>query len=306
MNMLNPAEVFHASTAGDSLVVAKQRSRSHEWLRGKFGEIAQRVPRHFEFGDFIDPSSGGISQRRRAVLNRDTGLPVAAVSDRYKLLPHGEIIDAVAEAKIDGMETDQLPAEFYIGDSGERIGFRVILPEIKFDPGDGNPLLGRLEGFNSVDGSMPFRLALGLFRLVCGNGQAWGLGRNLIRMHTAGIGRVDIGEFIRKGLEDMPRVAENYRTWFRQSVSAEQWGRASEVIEKVFDSGKANRIKAIWESGEDPSIQGVGRVVPGLPRERTVFRAYQSMTWIASRTRDLQAQVRQHKLAETVMSVAFN
>jgi len=88
VNFFDPSEAFNASTAGDVLMVSASRSRKHQWLRGKLGDLYPQVPSNFELGDFIDPVGGGVSERRRAVLNKDTGRPVAAVTERYELIPH--------------------------------------------------------------------------------------------------------------------------------------------------------------------------------------------------------------------------
>jgi hypothetical protein len=73
----------------------------------------------------------------------------------------------------------------------------------------------------------------------------------------------------------------------------------------VYQPGIAKRIRSIYETGIDPSIKQGAKEVPGTPEAMTRWRLYQAMTWVSSRTRDLQMQARLAKGAETVMSGSF-
>jgi len=145
-------------------------------------------------------------------------------------------------------------------------------------------LIGRIEGFNSVDGSMLYRMAIGLYRWVCGNGNSIGIGEsNVIRLHTSQLGggghnSFDLSKFIGDSAGRMPETKRRFENWTKQKVTPEEWVGAEMEIEGAFDRSRAKRILSIWETGNDPSISTTSKVVPGMPQGRTRWRLYQAMT----------------------------
>ena len=66
---------------------------------------------------------------------------------------------------ISGVTSTLLLSEY-----GERMHWACPIPKIEFDPGDGNPIVLRINCLNSVDTSTVLEIVLSWFRLVCGNG----------------------------------------------------------------------------------------------------------------------------------------
>jgi hypothetical protein len=139
--------------------------------KGEFGAIRLLVPeferRSFGLRQPCNPYSR-LNERLDMIVRKPFGgdqdfVPVGIVSKEYVLVPHSAVFDTVRKAlKGVGKDPDSAKTKLVISEYGERMELSVYLPEeYSFEPGDGYPLVLRLECFNSVDGSSRFLAFMG-------------------------------------------------------------------------------------------------------------------------------------------------
>jgi len=74
-----------------------------------------------------------------------------------------------------------------------------------FDPGDGFPVVLRVNTLNSVDMSTALEIALSWYRLVCSNGMMFGFNEShLRRRHVQSLDPSDIAEHLEIQLKQVP------------------------------------------------------------------------------------------------------
>ena len=179
----------------------------------------------------------------------------------------------------------------------------MILPDIAFDPGDGHPVAGRVEILNSVDRSIPFRLNMGHFRLVCSNGlMLWQSTVDLLAIHIKG--RLDnekVDDALAKGLKQLPGKGDSYRALYNTGIPPKFTGELLENIQKVWGKPEAEEINQAWIHGIYRKAEVPGINVPAV----SLWDIYNSLTWISGRSRDLASQVKTSETAHRILSEAL-
>jgi Domain of unknown function (DUF932) len=122
---------------------------------------------------------------RRAVIRTDTMRPLGVVSDKYSLLPHADIVDALRET-LKGQKTDE---KIHVTHDGARMYLEITLPEETLTV-EGDEIAMRLVVANSYDGSRKVHIAFGAYRLVCSNGMI--IGRKLLSLNKRHVGEVTL------------------------------------------------------------------------------------------------------------------
>jgi hypothetical protein len=125
-------------------------------LTGRVAEVFPHVPvfsRHpFRVGGEENRFKDEI--RREPLKITDEPMPIATVSKAYSLIQHRDVLASVFRAlkmiqiDISGVESSLLLSEY-----GERMHWSCAIPSMDFDPGDGHPLVLRINSLNSVDTS---------------------------------------------------------------------------------------------------------------------------------------------------------
>jgi hypothetical protein len=238
--------------------------------------------------------------------NEPRSIPVAAVSKRYALIQHAELVQWVSEGLKDVVsEPSTIPVQLWMTEYGERLRVRFSIPEQSFDPGDGYNVVLAAECFNSVDKSCALEMRMLWLRLVCTNGLVSEQKSKLRKVHDlVWMSRKNPAEFLREKLA----AAGDFRLlrmWIGQRVSAdaiEQW--ANNVIAKEWNNAAAARVCHIARSGWD------GIVAPGSERKpahlrqvssdvevpgacapaENLYHVSQVLSWIASKRPTIEEQ----------------
>ena len=251
-----------------------QQARLTDWtwegssvveLTGKVSELFPHVPvfsRHpFRIGN--DENRFKDEVRREPLKITDEPMPVATVSKTYSLIQHRDVLGSVFRAlkmihiDISGVESSLLLSEY-----AERMQWSCAIPNIDFDPGDGHPLVLRINCLNSVDTSTVLEVTLNWFRLICSNGMMFGLKDNrLRRRHIQSLDPEDIAAYLKEQLDQVPQEKSSYLTWFKTEVEpsslitwidgpvAKEWGphaaaRVWNIINEGFD-GEVEQARAL-------------------------------------------------------------
>lgn len=154
-----------------------------------------------------------------AIFREDTGETLDIATDRYKLLPHGDIFRPLHDI------VQRLPepyvleeVETRVGDSG---GFAVV--EWKFDqqveviPGDivSLSLLAR----NSLNRSASLRVELAATRLICANGMRGpGPSFRKEKRHQNSLDEKEVLEWLTLLLRRAPKAVEKWNSWAHTNI----------------------------------------------------------------------------------------
>src|ERR1700674_150943 len=191
-------------------------------LTGKVAELFPHVPvvsRHpFRVGSEENRFKDEI--RREPLKITDEPIPVATVSKTYSLIQHRDVLASVFRAlkmiqiDISGVESSLLLSEY-----GERMHWSCAIPNMDFDPGDGHPLVLRINSLNSVDTSTVLEITFSWYRLICSNGMMFGLtGSQLRRRHIQSLDPEGIAGYLKEQLDQLPQEKGLYATWLKTRV----------------------------------------------------------------------------------------
>jgi hypothetical protein len=285
-----------------------QQARLTDWtwegatvkeLSGEVGQLFPLVPvfsRHpFRVGSEENRFKDEI---RREPLNiTDDPIPVATVSKTYSLIQHRDVLSSVFRAlkmihiDISGIESSLLLSEY-----GERMQWSCAIPNMDFDPGDGYPLVLRINCLNSVDTSTVLEITFNWYRLVCSNGLMFGLNdARLRRRHIHSLDPQEIALYLRDQLDQIPTEKSMYAKWLKVTVDARELTKwIDEKVAKEWGPQAAARVWNIINHGFDAVVQQARNVKPHqLPVRNTkavpgacapvdnLFHISQALSWIA-------------------------
>lgn len=155
------------------------------------------------------------------IVEDDSNYPVTTVSKSYGLMQHETVFDRAMDGLATlGFDLHGLEAEMALTAYGERLKITVTIPGYDFDPGDGCPLILRMNLLNSVDKTTAVSVELEWLRLVCGNGMMSGIGSSGFRKaHFRGIDEEDIAEYLAISLQGVPQDRQLMGQWLHQGVT---------------------------------------------------------------------------------------
>ena len=155
------------------------------------------------------------------IVEDDTDYPITTVSKAYGLMQHEIVFDRAMDGLATlGFDLHGLEAEMALTAHGERLKISVTIPGYDFDPGDGCPLILRMNLLNSVDKTTSVAVELEWLRLVCGNGMMSGIGSAGFRKaHFRGIDEEDIAEYLAVSLQSVPQDRQLMHQWLNRDVA---------------------------------------------------------------------------------------
>ena len=180
-------------------------SRKVKVFKGSIGELRKKIP-CFKRGPFR-VEDGGMNQHLDIIVRKplkggsqvyllppddEVHIPIATVSKKYVLVQHHEVLDALeAAVKQKGIDPVHLVGELKLTEYGERMWASFRLPthgfnpdvETFFDPGDGYPVVLKVNVLNSVDKTAALEIHLTWHRLICSNGMIYGEDVDFRRIH---------------------------------------------------------------------------------------------------------------------------
>lgn len=194
-------------------IALSQKSRLTEWtwegatvmeLTGTVAELFPQVPtfsRHpFRIGSEENRFKDEI--RREPLRISEEPMPVATVSKTYSLIQHRDLLASVFRAlKMIHIDISGMPSSILLSEYGERMQWSCPIPHVGFDPGDGHPIVLRINCLNSVDTTTVLEITFSWYRLVCSNGMMFGLGDSrLRRRHIQSLDPGDIAAYLKSSL----------------------------------------------------------------------------------------------------------
>jgi len=250
-------------------------------------------------------------------------VPLAAVSRRYRIVQHFEVIDSVgAGLSRAGIEAGPLRTTLRRTKLGGRVHFTVHLPEQYRTLVEGTALDLTIECLNSVDGSWALRIGMGWMVEVCSNGLFSGrLTAALRRAHVVGTDVQDVPDILAAGFREADAEAAIWSARAEKRVTDEQlreWVDAD--INRAWGAWTATRVLHIARTGcdaiEDGRMRGIkpserpvrsGASIPGSsPPNDNVFRIAQVLAWIANRPGDWGTAIRRRREIPRLIAPLLN
>jgi Domain of unknown function (DUF932) len=293
-----------------------QRARITDWtwdgssvieLVGTVAEVYPQVPvfsRHpYRIGSEENRFKDEI--RREPLKITEEQKPITTLSKTYSLIQHRDVLASVFRAlKLIHKDISGVQSSLLLSEYGERMQWSCDIPDLDFDPGDGNPLVLRINCLNSVDESTSLEINFTWFRLVCANGMMFGLkDSRLRRRHIQSLDPADVAQYLQGELANLPQEKSQYQKWFNASIDLNElvgW-----VDEKVADEWGPHAGARVWNIltvGFDGEVeQARGRKpheleisewsqvdVPGACAPATnLFHVSQELSWIAGTRRTI-------------------
>ena len=285
-----------------------QQARLTDWtwegatvveLTGKVAELFPHVPvfsRHpFRVGSEENRFKDEI--RREPLKITDEPIPVATVSKTYSLIQHRDVLSSVFRAlKMIHIDISGIDSSLLLSEYGERMQWSCALPNMDFDPGDGYPLVLRINCLNSVDTSTVLEITFSWYRLICSNGMMFGLkDSRLRRRHVQSLDPEDIAAYLKEQLDQLPQEKSLVAAWFKTTVeppSLIEW--LDEKVAKEWGPHAAARVWNIINEGFDGEVEQARNLkplqlpitstnaVPGAcAPARNLFHVSQALSWIA-------------------------
>ena len=183
-------------------------------------------------------------------------IPVAAVSKDYNLVEHHEMLETVLTALENHVEDPQsLEAELRLSKYGARMWIAFLLPNWKFDPGDGYPVVLQVNCLNSVDKSIAVRIHLSWHREKSDTEMQ---GRMLKRNHDAAFKIEEIEEFLAYQFHRFSKEEGLYKKWYETKLdwkSVVNW--INKTVAEKWGAHTAVRAYHIAKTGNDIEIEKV-------------------------------------------------
>lgn len=162
---------------------------------------------------------------RMAVVREDTGEALGVVSDRYTLVPHQRILDAVEET-LDQLDVGVVPRGIYVDRRGARLRALFKFPDLRAPVAGGDTICPCLKIQNTYDGTSRVTVHIGAFRFVCTNLAVGGGGAfagGFMAVHQGEIPIEEVAKQLTKYLEGFDEIVALYRAWSHRPIEPEPW-----------------------------------------------------------------------------------
>jgi hypothetical protein len=303
---------------GPDEIAGAQQARLTDWIwegapvlefNGTVAELFPQIP-VFSRHPF---RSGGEENRYKDEIRREPlkiteePLPIATVSKTYSLIQHREVLASVFRAlKMIHIDISVFASTLLLSEYGERMHWSRPIPNVEFDPGDGNPIVLRINCLNSVDTSTVLEIVFSWFRLVCSNGMMFGLGDSrLRRRHIQSLDPEDIAAYLKHELAQVATEEGLYKSWCRTEVKpaalmdwvdgtlAKEWGlhagaRVWTIINKGLD-GEVEQIRNL--KAHELPVTDTSPVPGSYAPARNLFHISQALSWVAGTRRTISERL---------------
>ena len=186
---------------------------------GSISDLLKKIP---EFGRYPFSIEEDIENEYLDLIARkphlqDKGyVPVAAVSKEYGFIKHQEVLNSVLAALANFVDNPQsLKAELKLSKYGARMWINFLLPNCKFNPGDGYPVVLQVNCLNSVDKSIAIRLHPSWYREESDTEM---MGRSEKWYHTESFRIKKIEEFLAYQFRRFSKEENLYKKWYETKL----------------------------------------------------------------------------------------
>ena len=269
----------------------KWNGREVLMYKGLADEIRQRIPgfkrRSFATGeaknkylDVIVRKPLRDPQGKMLPADDEAHIPVAIVSKTYGLLRHRKLFKVLRTALAEIIRDPlSLEAELLITEYGERMQVSFLLSHHEFDPGDGHPLLLKVNALNSVDRSTSLDINMTWYRHASGTSLIYRMAEKFSRRHVKSLTPQAVGRFLSEHLWLLSDEHNLYREWYRTKRSRDQvehW--IAETVAEKWGPKAAERVLCIADTGSDEGNVEVPKIFAPV---QNLYHLSQVLSWVA-------------------------
>ena len=236
--------------------MATWHGRDVKIYKGSIHDLRQEIP---DFGRYPFSIEEDIENEYLDLIARkphlqDKGyVPVAAVSKEYGFIKHQEVLNSVLAALANFVDNPQsLKAELKLSKYGARMWINFLLPNCKFNPGDGYPVVLQINCLNSVDKSIAIRLHLSWYREESDTEM---MGRSEKWYHTESFKIEKIEEFLAYQFRRFSKEESLYKKWYETKLnwnSVVKW--LNKTVANKWHGSTAVRAYHIAKTGIDVEV----------------------------------------------------
>ena len=237
--------------------MAKLRGREAKIYKGSIDDLLQEIP---DFGRYPFSIEEGVENEYLDLIARkphlqDKGhVPVAAVSKKgYGFIKHQEVLNSVLTALKKFVDNPQsLKAELQLSKYGARMSINFLLPNYKFNPGDGFPVVLQVNCLNSVDKSIAIRLHLSWYREESDTEM---MGRKKKWYHPKSFKTEEIEKFLANQFRRFSKEESLYKKWYETKLnwnSVVKW--LNNTVANKWQGSTAVRAYHIAKTGIDIEV----------------------------------------------------
>jgi Domain of unknown function (DUF932) len=161
---------------------------------------------------------------RFAVVRKDTGKTLAIVSDRYKVVRHQELLDAVQAATTE-IDVGPIPRGIYVDRDGARMRALFKFPALEQPIAFQDHICPCVKIENTYNATSKILVHIGAFRFVCTNLAVGGGGvfaGGFMSIHAGQIDTSVITTKLKTYLTDFNQIMATYRQWAETEIEAER------------------------------------------------------------------------------------
>jgi hypothetical protein len=201
-------------------------------------------------------ADGQVLPKKRAVLREDTKQIIGVIPDKYRLIPHEEVVDVVRK-----LVPQDAKESIEVAKNGAYLTILYDIPNQLTEIVKGDEVASRLVIRNIYDGTPKTWFSLGMLRLVCTNGMT-AIGKNA-QFSIKHFGKLDI-DFLKKRLEVLMNSftdsTELFRTFSRvgyQDVLHEGWEGNDVGINRLFGKKRRELVREHYNVNNDKNLWGL-------------------------------------------------
>ena len=243
--------------------MATWHGREVKTYKGSINDLRREIP---EFGRYPFSIEEGVENEyldliaRKPHLQDREHIPVAAVSRDYVFVEHHEGLDSVLAALGNFVgDPPSLEAELLLSKYGARMWINFLLPNYRFNPGDGYPIVLQVNCLNSVDKSIAIRLQISWYREESDTEM---MGRGIKWYHTGSFRIEEIKNFLAYQFLRFSKEESLYKKWYETKLdwkSIVKW--LNKTVAKTWGCHAAVRAYHIAKTGHDIEIERITRIL---------------------------------------------
>lgn len=210
----------------------------------------------------------------------ESHIPVATVSKTYGLLQHLELFEVLKRALgYIVFDPQSLEAELMVTEYGERMRVSFLLHHCEFNPGDGYPMVLKVNALNSVDGRASLGIDMTWYRPVSGTSLMYQMSKKLKKRHVKTLDPQLIEEFLVQQLNRLRGEHNLYSEWYqtrRSRYQVEHW--IAETVAEKWGRKASNRVHRISRDGWDAGNVEVPEIFAPV---QNLYHLSQVLSWVA-------------------------
>jgi hypothetical protein len=204
---------------------------------------------------------------RFAVVRNDNDMALSIVSDRYTVVEHQDILDAVQLA-IFNLGMARVPSGVFVDKGGARMRALYKFPDLArvINRAQSDAICPCIKIENTYDGSSRVSVHIGAFRLVCTNLAVGGGGvfaGGFMSIHVGKIDVKEVGQQLQNYLSGFEQIVETYRRWLNQTLLSWDYLASENTLNLALDAVPKKHKEAI---------------IKRVPERATVYDAFNAAT----------------------------